>query len=613
MSRIDHDLEPGWCNQSRRHSGNPVVLGPITHLASGGSLSFVTEQAVSSVSAIGALPAAMAIYSPKYTAVPTSWRTWPLTDGPAVSAGDNSSYNLGMEFILSEPLYLVGIYYWRASLTDALPNTAVIQTVTLPHTTIFGSQVTFTDPGTTGWIKVIAGGQLAAATPYKLIVQGGGVSSWYSATSNYWSTGQGATGLVNGPLVVYNNTVGDFGQDTFANGAVLTYPTSAFNATNYWIDVEVGFVGGISFAGATISGTSAMNATPDPVPGRTTISGTGSAPLSIPSFAKFPDQTTTGYVNAPGYTGSLSDGSALTITSNTTYSFYNFPTDLVVGANVVNVTFYGCSFHGSGGQGTEAVYMLSGGNDGMKFSYCTFGPIGVVEPGPPGGVALSQCFQWGINALVTGALTVEFCDCWGFGNGLCNADRSSQAKPHIFQFNYLHDQCEDNVVLHSDGIGTPGGGTTSYVVINNNNIQNIGNSNALGYQPSNVSGSPAIYDHFVVTNNIFGGYGFTIAILGGVEQNIGGPVAAATNIIFTGNTFSTFTPIYYGPTYDISFIFQPNWIWRNNKWSVPANAFWGHTAYDGYYWLPGYTSHARDQPGLDELSHGLVGTTDYTG
>ena len=39
--------------------------------------------------------------------------------------------------------------------------------------------------------------------------------------------------------VWFNSPGGDGGQDTFNQSAVLTYPLTSFNATNYWVDPEV--------------------------------------------------------------------------------------------------------------------------------------------------------------------------------------------------------------------------------------------------------------------------------------------------------------------------------------------------------------------------------------
>jgi hypothetical protein len=44
---------------------------------------------------------------------------------------------------------------------------------------------------------------------------------------------------VNGPLSAPDNAAASVGQDTFNVGNSLAFPSTAFNASNYWVDVEV--------------------------------------------------------------------------------------------------------------------------------------------------------------------------------------------------------------------------------------------------------------------------------------------------------------------------------------------------------------------------------------
>ena len=175
----------------------------------------------------------------------------------------------------------------------------------------------------------------------------------------------------------------------------------------------------------------------------------------------------------------------------------------------------------------------------------------------------------------------------------------------MFDHTWIHDACPDNT-YHTDGIGLPGGGVASYVQITSNQISSVGNTNGLAYQVT-VSGSPASYDHFTITGNLIGGFGYTIQLNGGLYPAL----QPATATTFTGNTYTTLLECTTGPLYDNSFISLPDWLWRNNRWLVPAGAWWGHAQYSGYYWVPGFTSNAG--PALDELAAGLVSTTDYTG
>jgi hypothetical protein len=83
---------------------------------------------------------------------------------------------------------------------------------------------------------------LVAGTAYKACVfydNTGGVS-WYSATSHYWDTGPGSSGIVNGPLSAPSNAASATGQDSFNTpGSSISNPGASFNATNYWVDPEI--------------------------------------------------------------------------------------------------------------------------------------------------------------------------------------------------------------------------------------------------------------------------------------------------------------------------------------------------------------------------------------
>lgn len=170
------------------------------------------------------------------------FRLWPSTNGPASDANDSTAYTLGVEFHLSQPCTFTALYFWRAVLGDAIPSQGVIFKVS-GQSQVPGTSVTFTDPGTTGWIKATsnAGTVLAAHTPYIACVQVPSGTHSYSQTTHYWdTTGPGANGLQNGPLIAPNSTTASGpGQDTFHTGSSLTFPTGMFNASNYWIDIEV--------------------------------------------------------------------------------------------------------------------------------------------------------------------------------------------------------------------------------------------------------------------------------------------------------------------------------------------------------------------------------------
>lgn len=276
-----------------------------------------------------------------------------------------------------------------------------------------------------------------------------------------------------------------------------------------------------------------------------------------------PDATNTGYTNAAGYPGSLTTGPT-TFESDTTYSFMEFTDGTFIGSTgtpVSNVTFFGCRFVATG----DINVALFG--DNITFSYCSFEPGGVSAPP----VSYAQGYQYGISAdgsynSSVEKLTVENCDIWGFGNGIDVAG-STQAKPQVYRNNWIHDPRADGGIDHTDGLGNMNSANSSYVVIDNNVIEGVGNTNALAFQGGT-------HDHFTITNNLFGGYGYTLSIYD-----------TGTNITFTDNVFSTRYECGFGPLRE-DWTTYSGLVWARNKWMVPAGAAWGNPAHDGKFWLP---------------------------
>lgn len=318
-----------------------------------------------------------------------------------------------------------------------------------------------------------------------------------------------------------------------------------------------------------------------------------------------------GYQNAPGYPGSLQDGSDITVESNTTYSFY---TNLAVNtagvggsaigtplAAVENVTCIGCEFNQSGA--SAAAMLLYASN--VTFRYCTFEPTGAYGGGvTPQNMTQAEGYQYGVVADGTPEdpgtyntycvpLTLDHCEIWGYANATKLA-QSTQASPLLYDTCWVHDNRPNTDGLdHQDGIGCPGSGTGSYVTIRNCQVQAFADTQALAFQ-----GGP--WSEFTITGNLFGGYGYTLNVGGGGESSY---------VTFTGNTYSTFFQCQFGPIIDTTIATGTGSVWQGNRWLVPPGAYWGHGIYNGYYWVPGFTSEAS--PSLDELAAGLVSLTDY--
>jgi hypothetical protein len=278
--------------------------------------------------------------------------------------------------------------------------------------------------------------------------------------------------------------------------------------------------------------------------------------------SSFPDGTNTGYTNYPGYT-SLASGASISPVSNSVYSGYSFQ-GLDVGSSstsVSNITFNGCRFWG---QAVGAALVKLYG-DNITFNYCSFEP-NVSAGTAPYQISYANSYEYGIEAdggysTFVEQLTMSHCDLWGFGEAI-DVGGSTQTKPQVFNDNWIHHSALDGGIYHTDGLGNQSGsGTGSYVVMNHNTIQSVGNTNGIAWQAGT-------YDHFTVTNNLLGGFGYTVAIWGN------------TSTTFTGNVYDYSTiAATYGPLYPQTFWTGGTSLWRENIWKSTD-------AYNGQFWTP---------------------------
>jgi hypothetical protein len=290
----------------------------------------------------------------------------------------------------------------------------------------------------------------------------------------------------------------------------------------------------------------------------------------------WPNATNTGYQNAPGYPGThgtadttkLTVGSSgsstcpTTFQSNHTYSFCRYIGTTFIGSSgnlLTNIHFVGVLFEntnqtGEPGKNTVMVYCSSN----CTFDYITIKPSTINAPDLPGGRGVSYVngynvamgIGWGDYGTVGRGVSITHSDMWGFGDGLLLGPNTA-ATPILIQDNWLHDQsdCPNDCLYHTNGIGQVNtGSSTSYVTINHNNMPFIqGNTNDIAFQEGT-------YDHLTITNNIFSGDGYTIAIWG-----------TSTNITFTGNVWTNYGQQNDGVLYPQNFWDTPGSTWAHNK------------------------------------------------
>jgi hypothetical protein len=342
----------------------------------------------------------------------------------------------------------------------------------------------------------------------------------------------------------------------FVTGAQTTSPpTQAFsvahavrNVTGAQVTLKATQAFSVAHANKTVTGA------------QTTLKPTQ---VFIVGFAPtgYPDATNTGHTKAPGYPGSLTTFSG-TLMSGTTYSFYDFPNDLDIGPDVTSITFVGCRFQSnargddsSAGGGNTRPWNVAIFGGSVTFSYCTFCPKVSIVTGPPnaawpaagtataawggdgGGYAPYQIgpndgYQFAVACYGTGAVTINGCDIWGFGNAIdCNPDTLGAAI--TITNTWMHDaansesQPNRDSGYHTDGPGYLNGGTApKNILVRNCTIASLGNTNAIAFQAASSA-----YAFIEVDGCYLSGFGITVDMCHNRAGN--------NNIKFTNNIIST--------------------------------------------------------------------------
>ena len=201
-------------------SGSPPATSTtVTGLTNGTAYTFT----VSATNSVGTGPAS----APSNAVTPTAGPVCPCSiwqgTSPtgAVDANDTSAINLGVQFQAASSGFITGVRFYKE--TD---NTG---THTGSLWTASGTLLatgTFTGETGSGWQELDFSAPVAvtAGTTY--------VASYFTGTGHYAGTTNGlASAVTNGPLTALA------GGGVYSYGPSNTFPTSTWNASNYWVDV----------------------------------------------------------------------------------------------------------------------------------------------------------------------------------------------------------------------------------------------------------------------------------------------------------------------------------------------------------------------------------------
>jgi hypothetical protein len=145
-----------------------------------------------------------------------------------VSANDPGPVNLGVQFTSSVNGFIAGIRFYKGP-----NNTGThIGSLWTSTGTLLG-QVTFSNESASGWQVAYFSSPIAvtAGTTYvaSYLAPAGGYS--------YDSAAFASSGVTSGPLTAPQSSAVTNGNGLYFYSAAAAFPTSSYNATNYWVDV----------------------------------------------------------------------------------------------------------------------------------------------------------------------------------------------------------------------------------------------------------------------------------------------------------------------------------------------------------------------------------------
>ncbi len=150
----------------------------------------------------------------------------PTTTPGTVDSGDTSGVELGVTFTSSEAGFITGIRFYKSA-----ANTGThVGNLWTTGGTLLASAV-FVGESASGWQQVnfTSPVEITAGTTY--------LASYYAPKGHYSDTGAffATAGVSNPPLEALANGVTPDGVYTYGSESI--FPTSSYNATNYWVDV----------------------------------------------------------------------------------------------------------------------------------------------------------------------------------------------------------------------------------------------------------------------------------------------------------------------------------------------------------------------------------------
>jgi methionine-rich copper-binding protein CopC len=169
-------------------------------------------------------------YSWSFTTLTCPCSLFAANSVPAnVTASDNAAVELGMKFTTDVNGYIAGVRFYKGP-----SNTGTHLGSLWSASGTLLAQVTFTNETASGWQQAIFSQNVAVTAGTTYVVSYHTSAGFYSYTSSGF-----ANGVDNGDLHAPSGGTSG-GNGVYAYGATQ-FPTSTYNATNYWVDVVFEF------------------------------------------------------------------------------------------------------------------------------------------------------------------------------------------------------------------------------------------------------------------------------------------------------------------------------------------------------------------------------------
>lgn len=217
----------------------------------------------------------------------TTYRLWPNTPSPSVAAPKANDVTFGTEFILSSSGQgLYGIWFYSAPGVAVLPSACVIWGV-VSQAKVAGTEnlsPTWSGAAGSGWVKCTYNGDVALLinTRYRVAVYHDASALWRTNSAAYWTTGDGASGITNGPISAFSNATATVGQAVTGVGYV--FPNTGASGQNFWVDAEVGDLF-VAIPGSTTGSNAGINTLGTVLTSSSVLPGVSATTVSVGSTA----------------------------------------------------------------------------------------------------------------------------------------------------------------------------------------------------------------------------------------------------------------------------------------------------------------------------------------